>query len=289
MAITENTHPTKILVAGCGKLGGRIAQALVGRAQVFGLRRDIRRIPSGVTGIAADLSRPGSLRPALPDALDVVIYCLTPSQYDEAGYRTAYVTGLRNLIDALGSRPLTRLLFISSTSVYAQHHDEWVDESSATEPRSFSGQQILAGEQLALGSGHPATVVRFSGIYGPTRTRFLEEVRQGRVAPVSPAPFSNRIHEEDAVRVVTHLTAQALNGQALAPVYLASDSEPARLDEVVAWLRRQVPCRPPAEDARQGGRGGSKRCDNRRLRESGFEFRYPNYRAGYRQVIDSLS
>lgn len=72
-------------------------------------------------------------------------------------------------------------------------------------------------------------------------------------------------------------------------MYLASDSEPARLDEVVAWLRRQVPCRPPAEDARQGGRAGSKRCDNRRLRESGFEFRYPNYRAGYRQVIDSLS
>ena len=189
MAITENTHPTKILVAGCGKLGGRIAQALVGRAQGFGLRRDIRRIPSGVTGIAADLSRPGSLRPALPDALDVVIYCLTPSQYDEAGYRTAYVTGLRNLIDALGSRPLTRLLFISSTSVFAQNDDSWVDENSPADPDRFTGQQILQGERTALNSGHPATVVRFSGIYGPSRQRFLEEVLEGRMNPQPPAPF----------------------------------------------------------------------------------------------------
>lgn len=289
MAMTAQSQSPKILVAGCGKLGGAIAQALTGVGQVFGLRRNADRIPAGITPLAADLTRPETLSRVLPADPDIIIYCLTPSRYDESGYRTAYVTALDNLIRTLEPRSLTRLLFVSSSSVYGQNDDSWVDESSPTRPRDFRGKQILAGEQLALASGQPATVVRFSGIYGPSRTGFIDAVRQGRLAPPAPAAFSNRIHEEDAVRVIVHLAQLALNGQALAPVYLASDNEPARLDEVVAWLRQQLPCQPPAADARSGSRAGSKRCSNRLLRASGFEFTYPDYRSGYRQVIDTLS
>jgi len=289
MTISTQPQQPKILVAGCGKLGGAIAQALTGQARVFGLRRNPERVPAGVIPLAADLTRPETLSGVLPADTDIVIYCLTPSRYDENGYRTAYVTALANLIRALGSRSLSRLVFVSSTSVYGQNDGGWVDESSPTRPRHFSGRQILAGEELALASGHPATIVRFSGIYGPSRTGFIEAVRRGQLAPVAPAAYSNRIHEEDAVRAVVHLTQRALSGQALAPVYLASDNEPARLDEVVAWLRRQLPCQPPATDARSGSRAGSKRCSNHRLRATGFEFTYPDYRSGYRQVIDSLS
>ncbi|WP_372986584.1 NAD-dependent epimerase/dehydratase family protein [Marinobacter sp.] len=289
MANTENGHLPRILVAGCGKLGGSIASALLDNAKVFGLRRDASKVPKGVTGISADLTRPETLVGALPAGLDVVIYCLTPSSYDEDGYRNAYVTGLANLLDAIGNHPLKRLIFVSSTSVYAQDDDGWVDETSETAPARFSGQQIIAGEQIALESIHPATIVRFSGIYGPSRQRFLEEVLEGRMNPQSPAPFSNRIHEVDAARVVVHLVDRALAGKTLEPVYIASDCEPVRLDEVVDWVREQVACKPPQTDARKGGRAGSKRCSNRRLLESGFTFRYPDFRAGYREMIDSLS
>ena len=286
MAITENKPGGRILVAGCGKLGGTIATQLATSNTVYGLRRSPDRVPAGVHPIGADLLAPDSLAGALPDKLDVVIYCLTPSSYDEAGYRDAFVTGLSNLLAAMNGQTLTRLIFISSSSVYAQNNDEWVDETSPTEPARASGEQILAGEQTALSSGHPATVVRFSGIYGPSRRRFLQSVMDGEMDPESPAPFSNRIHEEDAVDAVAHLTELALAGKALDSCYLASDSEPARLDEVVEWVRQQVPCRPPQPDARKGGRAGSKRCSNQRLRASGFEFRYPDYRAGYRAMID---
>lgn len=289
MAITENRRLPRILVAGCGKLGGSIASGLLDHAEVFGLRRDASKVPDGVTGISADLTRPETLAGSLPSQLDVVIYCLTPSSYDEQGYRNAYVTGLANLLEAIGSQSLKRLIFVSSTSVYAQDDDGWVDENSETVPTKFSGQQIIAGEQTALDSIHPATIVRFSGIYGPSRQRFLEEVLEGRMNPQSPAPFSNRIHEVDAARVVVHLVDQALDGETLEPVYVASDCEPVRLDEVVEWVRDQVPCKPPQADARKGGRAGSKRCSNRRLLASGFRFRYPDFRAGYREMIDSLS
>ncbi|WP_336367355.1 NAD-dependent epimerase/dehydratase family protein [Marinobacter sp. C2H3] len=292
MAITDSSPRPRILVAGCGKLGGAIATRLLSRADVFGLRRNPGQVPDGVTGIGADLTRQDTLAGALPSHLDVVIYCLTPSRYDDAGYRAAYVDGLANLLSALkhsGNGPLHRLFFISSTSVYAQDDDSEVNEDSPTEPRRFSGRCVLEGERLALGSGHPATVVRFSGIYGPTRGRFLEEVMAGRLAPTAPAPYSNRIHEVDAARVVEHLATLALGGQTLAPVYVASDNEPVRLDVVVDWVRGEVPCAPPAEDAHTGGRAGSKRCSNQRLRDTGFVFNYPNFRAGYREMISALS
>ena len=289
MATTDRKQTARILVAGCGKLGGDIAKALSQTAKVYGLRRSPDRVPEGITGIGADLTRPETLEGKLPEQLDVVIYCLTPSSYDEQGYHNAYVAGLQNLLNALGATPLTRLIFISSTSVYAQNDDSWVDETSPTEPDRFTGQYILQGEQTALNSIHPATVVRFSGIYGPTRQRFLDEVIEGRMNPKPPAPFSNRIHEQDAVSVVAWLSEQALADQTIETLYVASDCEPVRLNDVVAWVRQQLPCKEPVEGARKGGRAGSKRCSNQRLLAGGFEFRYPDYRAGYREMINSLS
>ncbi|TYC61049.1 DUF1731 domain-containing protein [Marinobacter sp. BW6] len=286
MAITERSIAPRILVAGCGKLGGAIASRLTASATVFGLRRNPDRVPGGVHGIGADLTRPETLTGKLPEGLDIMIYCLTPSSYDQQGYRDAYVTGLANLLAALGDQSLKHLFFVSSSSVYSQDDDSWVDESSPTRPARFSGEQVLAGEQTALESGHPATIIRYSGIYGPSRRRFLEEVQEGRMNPTKPAPFSNRIHEEDAADAATHLVELALSGATLETCYIASDCEPVRLDEVVEWVRQETPCAKPQPDARKGGRAGSKRCSNKRLLSTGFRFRYPDFRAGYRAMID---
>ncbi|WP_100639265.1 NAD-dependent epimerase/dehydratase family protein [Marinobacter salexigens] len=287
MAIADRNSMPGILVAGCGKLGGAIASMLTESAQVYGLRRNPAKVPEGVASIGADLTRPETLVGKLPDTLDTVIYCLTPSSYDEQGYRDAYVNGLSNLLEAIGNQRLKRLFFISSTSVYAQNDDSLVDETSPTKPTRVTGQQILAGEKTALNSGHPATIIRFSGIYGPSRRRFLEEVIEGRMNPVKPAPFSNRIHEDDAAAAVAYLNGLALSGMPLGNCYIASDCEPVRLDEVVDWVRQQVPCAEPVAGARKGGRAGSKRCSNQRLLQTGFSFRYPDFRTGYREMIDS--
>lgn len=285
MAITEHKQTPRILVAGCGKLGGAIAQRLSTQAEVYGLRRNPAQIPQDVHPLGADLLNRDQMESVLPNDLDIVIYCLTPSSYDEEGYRNAYVRGLETLLGTLGTPSLKRLFFISSSSVYAQDDDSWVDETSPTRPARFSGQMVLEGEQTALNSGNPATAIRFSGIYGPSRQQFLDAVVNGRMAPSSPAPFSNRIHEEDAAAAVCHLVNQALEGKHLDPCYLATDCEPVRLDEVVAWVREQLPCADPEPDARKGGRAGSKRCSNKRLLASGFRFRYPDFRAGYRELI----
>lgn len=287
MAIAESLKNQRILLAGCGNLGGAIATLLLqSGAEVFGLRRRTDQLPQGVAPITADLTLPETLSDKLPPRLDQVIYCLTPSNYTEQGYHAAYVKGLENLLWELQGQTPNRLFFISSTGVYGQNDDGWVDERSPTQPSSFSGQQVLLGEQTALASCIAATVVRFSGLYGPSRQSFLQAVIDGRLNPPAHSNYSNRIHEQDAVRAMMHLSSMAASGGSLQTCYLASDCEPIRLDQVVRWVREHTDCEEPAEDARDGSRVGSKLCSNRRLLKTGFEFRYPDFRAGYRELID---
>ncbi len=288
MAITADKPRPHILVAGCGALGGVIASDLATTAEVWGMRRTAGAIPPGIHPAPADLLDPAAVARVVPQSPDIVIYCLTPSSYDDAGYRAAYVDGLANLLAAIDRSSLKRLFFISSTSVYGQDDNSEVDENSPVAPARFSGQRILEGEQLALGSGIPATVIRYSGIYGPGRGRFLQSVINGELNPDSPGPYTNRIHEQDAAAACVHLVHRALQGQPLENCYVASDEEPVRLDEVVDWIRQQLPCQPPAADGRRGGRGGSKRCSNQRLLNSGFRFTYPDFRSGYQPMIDAL-
>jgi len=278
---------SNLLIAGCGYVGAALARVRVERGDnVFGLRRNPVDVPPGVMPIAADLAVPRTLA-ELPAAFDVVVYAASPGGRDDAFYRTTYVEGLRNLLAALseqGHRP-RRTIFVSSTAVYGQTRGEWVDETSETEPSHFSGRRLLEAETLLRESGLPSVVVRLGGIYGPRRTRLVDEVRQGRAAIGRGGPhYTNRIHRDDCVGALDHLIDHA------DPVacYLGVDSEPEDEAVVLRWLAGVLGASPPrvaGADQRRKARGGSKRCRNTLLVSSGYAFRYPNYRDGYTAVL----
>lgn len=286
----------RILIAGCGDVGATLGQSLsaVGHT-VWGLKRQPAGLPPGIRPVAADLTDPATLT-ALPPELDAVVYSAAASGFSAAAYQAAYVDGVRHLVAALRAtnQPLQRFLFTSSTSVYAQHQGEWVDEDSPAEAESFSGRCIREGERLLAASAWPTTTIRFGGIYGPGRTRLIASVRSGTATcPVGPPLYTNRIHRDDCARVLEHvlLLAQPL------PLYLAVDDDPAPLDAVLRWLAHQLgvaePPLAPAPALKPGAevRGAalrlraSKRCRNARLRASGFVFRYPSYREGYAALL----
>ncbi|MBV0934624.1 SDR family oxidoreductase [Marinobacterium weihaiense] len=271
----------RVLIAGCGDIGTHLGLRLVADgAQVFGLRRTINQLPDGIHGIAADLADPVSLE-ALP-ACDYLFYTAAAKSRDPDVYRRTYVDGLRNLLAALPEPP-RHLFLTSSTGVYHQHEHDWVDEQSPTLPRSDTGRLLLEAEQLALHSGLAATVVRFSGIYGPGREHLQRQVLAGIAAPPEPLHYSNRIHRDDCVGVLRHLLQRAEDGATLKPLYLASDDSPTPIHEVMEWLAQKLGV---AIETRQPiRRGGSKRCSNRRLRASGYRFRYPDYRSGYAAML----
>ncbi|KHL71628.1 oxidoreductase, partial [Pseudomonas putida] len=229
-----------VLIVGCGDVGGRLARQLLARGwQVSGLRRSVEQLPQGVVPIAADLSDSGMPQAWPQHSPDYLVYCVAASQHDEAGYQSAYVEGLRHVLGWLaecGQRP-RRLLFVSSSSVFAQKDGEWIDETAPTEPQGYSGRVMLEAERLALASGMPASIVRLTGIYGPGREWLLSQVRQGYRVATEPPLYGNRIHAEDAASLLAFLLQADAEGVVLDDCYIGVDDDPAPLADVVGWLR----------------------------------------------------
>lgn len=177
-----------------------------------------------------------------------------------------------------------RLLFVSSSSVYAQKDGEWIDESAAVEPEGYSGKVMLEAERLALASGIPATIVRLTGIYGPGREWLLSQVRQGYRVTEEPPLYGNRIHAEDAAGLLAFLLKADHRGDALDDCYIGVDDAPAPLFDVVAWLREYMGVTQWSEQERVR-RTGSKRCSNARARALGWAPQYPSYKEGYAAIL----
>lgn len=241
-------------------------------------------MPAGARAIVADLSRVETLT-TLPAGLDAVFYAVGADGHTPEQYESAYVTGLANLWSALraAGAPPRRLVVVTSTAVYAQNDGEWVDEQSTTEPREFSGRTLLRSEALARTLAPEVVIVRFGGIYGPGRTRFVDSVRNG-TANLGPVPeYTNRIHMRDCAGVLAHVARL----EAPAPTYIGVDDEPADRRAVVEWLAARLGVAPPkrAQDATSASTARGKRCSNRLLRASGYRFLYPTFREGYADVL----
>ncbi|GLH51511.1 SDR family oxidoreductase [Pseudomonas lactis] len=276
-----------VVIAGCGDVGSRLAsQLLASEWEVHGLRRDISRLPDGVIGIAGDLFKKDCPDTWPIGGVDYLVYCAAATDHDEAGYRAAYVQGLLHVLEWLedyGQTP-KHLLFVSSSSVYGQQNGEWVDETSETQAKGYSGQVMLEAEQVALNSGIPATIVRLTGIYGPGREWLLTQVRQGYRVAVDPPLYGNRIHADDAAGLLAFLLRHVEKGGSLDKVYIGVDDAPAPLAEVVAWLREYLGVTEWAEDV-SVRRAGSKQCSNARIKALGWMPTYPTYREGYAAIL----
>ncbi|MCY1428687.1 NAD dependent epimerase/dehydratase family protein [compost metagenome] len=276
-----------VLIAGCGDVGSRLASQLVAAQwQVHGLRRTVSPLPEGVNGIAGDLFDPQCPAAWPTGDIDYLVYCAAANSHDEAGYRAAYVDGLRNVLGWLKLREQRprRVVFVSSSGVYGQQQGEWIDETSTTEPSSFSGSVMLEAERLALNSGMAASIVRLTGIYGPGRELMLNNVRKGYRVAVDPPMYANRIHAEDAAGLLACLLRADARGEAVQDCYIGVDDDPAALADVVAWLRERMGV---TQWAAEGSvrRTGSKRCSNARARALGWVPQYPTFREGYAQML----
>jgi nucleoside-diphosphate-sugar epimerase len=272
----------KILIAGCGDVGSRLATRLAAAGHaVFGLRRSPLALP-GVTALAGDVTDPATLH--FPEGLDYLFVLLAPGESGEAAYRRVYLEGTRHVLAALAGQRLKRVFWISSSSVYGQDDGSIVDEDSPATPDSATARMLLASEALLRQCVWPATIVRFAGIYGAGRLRLLRWVEAARPVQAEPPLWTNRIHAEDGAGLLAFLLAQAESGVALADTYIGTDDLPAPQHEVLDWLADSCGLpRVPHADA--PGAGGNKRLSNARLRALGYQFQFPDYRRGYAEVL----
>lgn len=276
-----------ILLAGCGDLGTEAGLRFAAAGhRVVGWRRSPEKLPAAIEGVAADLG--SADLPAVPADTTAVVVAVAADSSTESAYRTAYVDGLAHVLDALerdGVAP-RRVLFVSSTAVYGDAGGGWVDESTTAAPGAFSGRILLEAEELLVsrlaGTGTMPVVLRLGGIYGPGRTRLIDQVRNGTAVVPDQPRFTNRIHRDDAAAALVHLASM----EAIpATVYVGVDNSPADLGDVLRFLASEMGYPEPPIGPAGEARGGNKRCNNALLRGTGFEFTYPSFREGYREVL----
>ena len=274
----------RILLAGCGDLGERVAQCLRKRGdEVWALRRQpTTRDGHGIHWLRGDLTDPASLR-ELPAGITRLVYLPAPETRDKAAYRAIFVDGLRHLLDALDGRKLAQVVFVSSSAVYGEHDGDWVDEATPAEPLGFNGTVLLEAEQWLAEQSLPSTVLRLAGLYGPGRLQLIERLRARQLRVPRETPhWANRIHVDDAATAIAHL----LQLESPLPLYLGVDDTPMPLDELYDFLAALIDAPLPAEGAPPAG-VGSKRLRNARLRDSGWTPQWPDAREGYAALLDS--
>lgn len=273
----------RVLLAGCGDLGGRVAQRLLARGdEVFALRRQPPlQDPGGICWWRGDLTRVESLHP-LPGGITRLVYLPTPDRREVSAYRAIFIDGLRHLLDALDLDALQRVLLVSSSAVYGEHAGAWVDESTPPAPLGFNGEVLLQAEQALAARKLPAVVLRLAGLYGPGRLQLLDRLRVGQArVPRAQPHWANRMHADDAAAAIVHL----LDLRKPLSLYLGVDDMPLPLDQLYDHLASLLGV-PPAADGPAPAAVGSKRLSNARLRASGFVPRWPDSRDGYAALLE---
>jgi nucleoside-diphosphate-sugar epimerase len=274
----------RVLIAGCGYVGMNLAGRLAAAGhQVWAGRRRPEGLPPGVIPWPLDLTR---RELPVPPGVTHLVFAAAPDEGSEEAYRRIYLEGLTHALGALraAGAPLERVVFVSSTSVFAEQSGGDVDEDS---PTATDGKSALLLEAERLALAHPGGIVaRLSGIYGPGRERMIRMVREGAARRATPSPIGNRIHRDDAAAMIEHL----LHLPDPARCYLGVDDAPVPLSEVYEWLaeRLDVPPPPLSSEPDARGRGAFKRCLNHRLKASGYRFLFPTYREGYGAMLQGI-
>ena len=207
-------------------------------------------------------------------AFDAVIHCVSSRGGDVEVYRQIYLEGARHLLETL---PKAKILFTSSTSVYAQRDGSWVTEESETKPLRETSRILLEVEKLILEKG--GIVARLAGIYGPGRSALLTKFVNG-TATIDPNNdrFVNQVHRDDIASALFLL----LNRKAMTSgqVYNVIDDQPLLQSACYGWLAQRLnrPL-PPIRKSEQPRKRGdtNKRVSNAKLRRLGWVAYYPTF------------
>jgi nucleoside-diphosphate-sugar epimerase len=273
-------------IIGCGYTGTQLARALVaqGPADIAITRRDgevARALGAalGVRGERLDLADPAGAPPGLVPPGAIVVSTAPPGG-DPAGEVRALL--------AL-ARDAARLIYVSSTGVYAPGHGAWVDETWPIAPFTGSGRARVEAEAALAGAPVPWVALRAAGIYGPGRG-LVERIRAGTYRVIGDGTSHvSRIHVVDLVAAIL----AAADSPATGPINVADD-DPAPIGQVAdaaaARLGLPPPPRVPADAVPAEVAGmltADRRISNRRLRdELGVALRYPSWRDGLEAEVE---
>ena len=215
-------------------------------------------------------------------AFDAVIHCVSSGGGDAEAYREIYLNGARHLLETF---PKARVLFTSSTSVYAQRDGSRVTEESETKPLRETGRILLEVENSILAKG--GIITRLAGIYGPLRSALLSKFLNG-TATIDPDKdrFVNQVHRNDIASALFLLLNR--EAQTSAKIYNVVDDQPLLQSECYHWLAQRLnrPLPPTRKSEQPRKRGDTnKRVSNAKLHQIGWTPDYPTFRDAMEKSI----
>ena len=277
----------RVGIVGCGDLGTELGKMLLSQGhEVIGVRRSGDKLPDGFVKISADISSEDGFQ-ALPKDLDTWVYALAADDRSDAAYERAYVTGVERLQEHLGGMT-SKVLFVSSTSVYEFEDGREVTEATEIQPSGMSGATIRRGEQIVEELG--GSSLRLGGIYGAGRHWLVRAVQEGKASLKPGEPrYTNRIHRDDAVGL---LHAMTVSQATLPKIVLGVDQVSSPWNDVVSFIAAKLGTTLPEEGVGRAP-SGSRRATNKRCRslhrdDLDYELKYPTFREGYLQVLKEM-
>ena len=211
-----------IHIVGCGDIGIRVARRYRDRGEaVVGWVRSPERAKvlagEGVEPQVRDLDK----RPPAIDA-ERIFWFAPPPRLGVSEPR------LRSWLDQLNAGQ-RRLVYISTSGVYGDCGQRWIDEDEPLKPATDRARRRLDAEQalqeMPLGM-LDAIVLRVPGIYGPGRLPIKRLQQQLPVVDEPDAPrWTNRIHAEDLADVALAAMDRGVPGRC----YNVSDGHPSTM------------------------------------------------------------
>lgn len=273
----------KLLVIGCGKLGqklGLLAKKIP--LDLLGFKR--KKITSTNIRIEQqDIFDKSFFDKVKIHSPDFILYSLSADEQSEKSYRRNYVEGLKQVIKSIKYiNNFQHLFFVSSTSVYGDNNDQFIDEFSETSPKNFRGTILLEAENLLNTVKFNSTILRLSGIYGSGRNYMIKLSQDAESWPKFDR-WTNRINEDDAANFIIFLLNQCLQGEIPEKLYLLTDKEPVTLFRLLNWIRQNLNLKNKINITSDPILG--KRLRSSIIPSLKFEYKYPTYKQGYKELI----
>jgi nucleoside-diphosphate-sugar epimerase len=177
----------------------------------------------------------------------------SPDALQRSTYELVNVEGTRLVAEESAAAGVSRLVFVSSVSVYGPTASAIVDETTPPRPDTLYGETKLRAEERALGlkakdsEGPLACVLRLGAVYGPRMKgnylRLAQALRSGWFVPVGDG-LNRRtlVHEADVAEAAL---LAAASPRAAGQVYNVTDGRVHRLHEIIEVMCAALGRRPP--------------------------------------------
>lgn len=195
----------KISILGCGWLGFPLAKSLLEKGfLVNGSTTSIEKISvlkaAGISPFLISLggNEIGNNIDLFLQNSEILIIAIPPKLRGDTSEN--FVAKIQSLLPFIEKSSVKKILFVSSTSVYADDNST-ITEATKPNPNTENGNQLVTSELLLQNNNNfQTTIVRFGGLIGNDRhpIRFLS----GRKNIENPNAPINLIHQEDCIGVI---------------------------------------------------------------------------------------